>query len=215
MVFMEDSGRAALIAQERGIDTGLHLNFTTAFSAPGTPARLAEHQQRLSRYFRRHRLAQVLFHPGLTDSFHYVVAKQVDEFTRLYGQRPDRIDGHHHVHLCANVILAGLLPAGTIVRRNFSFRRGEKSWVNRFYRHIVDRRLARRHRVTDLFFSLPPLDADRLARIFSLAHRFVIEVETHPVRPEEFRFLAGGEIFRCTGDLPVAPGFAIHRQEHA
>src|SRR4029077_20103780 len=29
MVFMEDSERSAVIARERGIDAGLHLNFTT------------------------------------------------------------------------------------------------------------------------------------------------------------------------------------------
>ena len=52
----------------------------------------------------------------------YVVKAQLEEFERLYGRAPNRIDGHHHAHLCANVVLAGLLPAGTIVRRNFSFR---------------------------------------------------------------------------------------------
>src|ERR1051326_6627341 len=43
MVFMEDSERAAEIAQERKVDAGLHLNFTTAFSAPGVPRKLADH----------------------------------------------------------------------------------------------------------------------------------------------------------------------------
>jgi chitin disaccharide deacetylase len=43
MVFMEDSERAAAIARERGIDVGLHVNLTEPFTAPGTPARLAEH----------------------------------------------------------------------------------------------------------------------------------------------------------------------------
>jgi len=32
-------------------------------------------------------------------------------------------------------------------------------------------------------------------------------VETHPVEPEEYRFLAGGEIFRCTGGVPIATRF--------
>src|SRR5438445_7602395 len=31
MVFMEDSERAACIAREKGVDVGLHLNFTTPF----------------------------------------------------------------------------------------------------------------------------------------------------------------------------------------
>ncbi|MGB7586848.1 MAG: ChbG/HpnK family deacetylase, partial [Terriglobales bacterium] len=196
MVFMEDSTRAAEIAREHEIDTGLHLNLTTQFSASGNSTQLVAHQERLARYLRRHRLASTLFHPGLAGSFRYVVAAQLEEFERLYDTKPNRIDGHHHAHLCANVLLGKLLPSGTIARRNFSFRSGEKSFGNRFYRRIVDRKLATRHRLTDLFFSLPPLEPQRLGRIFSTALECVVELETHPVRPEEHRFLAGGEIFR-------------------
>jgi len=157
MVFMEDSARAAALARERGVDVGLHLNFTTPFSAPDCPPRLVEHQQRLHRYLRSNRLAQVVYHPGLAGSFKYVVAAQLEEFRRLYGAEPDRIDGHHHMHLCANVFLGELMPAGTLVRRNFSFAPGEKSWINRFYRKSLDRRLKRRHRlVSDLSFWMMP-----------------------------------------------------------
>src|SRR5206468_7588892 len=154
MVFMEDSERAAALALERGIDAGLHLNFTTSFSAEGCPAGLVARQEELRRYLLRHRLAQVIFHPGLIRSFEYVVAAQLDEFRRLYGVDPDRLDGHHHMHLCANVLLGGLLPPGTLVRRNFSFQHGEKSLWNRLYRRLVDGILARRHRMVDFFFSL-------------------------------------------------------------
>src|SRR5712671_5161398 len=45
MVFMEDSERAAAIAQERGIDAGLHLNLTTSFSAPRCSAKLIKYQE--------------------------------------------------------------------------------------------------------------------------------------------------------------------------
>src|SRR5882762_5570378 len=103
MVFMEDSERAAEIARGRGIDVGLHLNFTTSFSGPGASTKLIEHQQRLARYLWRHRFAQLVYHPGLINSFEYVVASQGDEFRRLYGVEPSRLDGHHHMHLCANV----------------------------------------------------------------------------------------------------------------
>jgi predicted glycoside hydrolase/deacetylase ChbG (UPF0249 family) len=212
MVFMEDSERAAAIARDCNIDAGLHLNFTTSFSAPGIPARLMEHQQRLTRYLRWRRLGQVLYHPGLASSFKYIVAAQLDEFSRLYGNGPERIDGHHHMHLCANVVLPNLLPSGTIVRRNFSFQPGEKALSNRLYRQFVDRMLSRRHRLTDYFFSLPPLEpAARLQRIFSLSNQFVVEVETHPANPEEFRFLTGGEILRCAADCAIAPRFAMPR----
>src|SRR5947199_391206 len=81
----------------------------------------------------RHRLAPVVFHPGLVRSFEYVVAAQRQEFSRLYRAEPERVDGHHHMHLCANVLLGGLLPRGTLVRRNFSFQRGERSFFNRLY----------------------------------------------------------------------------------
>jgi len=213
MVFMEDSERAATLARERGIDVGLHLNFTTSFSASGCPAGLVDRQQELRRYLRCHRLAQVVFHPGLIRSFEYVVAAQLDEFRRLYGVDPDRLDGHHHMHLCTNVLLGGLLPPATLVRRNFSFQHGEKSLWNRLYRRLVDGMLARRHRMVDFFFSLAPLEPPgRLQRIFSLAHQFVVEVETHPVNPEEYRFLVAGEIFRQIGDVRIAPPSVMPRR---
>jgi chitin disaccharide deacetylase len=197
MVFMEDSERAAAIARERAIETGLHLNFTTPLSARGAPARLAEHLQRTARHLSRHRLAQTIFHPGLMRSFEYVAEAQLGEFRRLYGAAPDKIDGHHHMHLAANVLMQKLLPQGTVVRRNFSFETGEKSRANQLYRRFVDRSLARRHVLSDYFFALAPLEpASRLRKIFALAGQYAVEVETHPANPDEHRYLSGGEFFR-------------------
>ena len=213
---MADSARAAAIARERGIDAGLHLNFTTPFSALGMPTALMDRQRELAERLLPHRLSQVLFYPSLMRSFQYVVSAQWEEFCRLYGAPPARLDGHHHMHLCANVLLGRLLPPGTVVRRNFSFQPGEKSFGNRFYRKVVDRMLARRHRLTDFFFSLPPLEPPgRLERIFSLARRFVVEVETHPLEAEEYRFLTEGEIFRWAGDVPIASRFAVSSNGNA
>jgi hypothetical protein len=206
MVFMEDSDRAAALALEHGLDAGLHLNFTTRFTGRACRAGVVERQSRIARYLRRHRLAQLIFNPALVKSFDYVVAAQVDEFRRLYGADPARLDGHHHMHLCANVLLQGLLPRGTLVRRNFSFQPGEKGIVNRGYRRFVDGRLIRRHCLADFLFSLAPLQPpDRLERIFSLARQHVIEVETHPVQPEEYRFLMDGEINRRAEGAPIGP----------
>lgn len=204
MVFMEDSERAAEVAREHGIDAGLHLNLTTGFSSRG-PARLEEHQEQISRYLRSRRVAQALFHPGLARSFEYVVSAQLDEFARIYGQSPARIDGHHHMHLAANVMFQGLLPPGTVVRRNFSFLAGEKGFVNRAYRGILDAWLSRRHLLTDYFFSLPPLEAGRLERMTRFSRHAVVEAETHPINPEEHRFLCSGAIFRLAGS--IAPGY--------
>lgn len=190
MMFMDDSERAAAMTYEHGIDTGLHLNLTTRFSARQCSSRLRESQEGLARYLLRHRFMQVLFHPGLTKQFDYVVKMQLDEYNRLYGEAPARIDGHHHMHLCANVLVQGLLPQHTIVRRNFSFEMEEKSLGNRLYRQWIDSRLERRHRLTDYFFSLAPITPQkRLDRIFSLSRNFVVEVETHPVNHDEYSFL--------------------------
>jgi predicted glycoside hydrolase/deacetylase ChbG (UPF0249 family) len=212
MVFMEDSERAAGIAREHKFDCGLHLNLTTPFSASGCSSKLAERQRRITQYLRRNRFAQICFHPGLTSAFQYVVAAQIDEYRRIYGAEPGRIDGHHHMHLCANVLYGGLIPEGAIARRNFSFWPGEKSWGNRLYRRVQDRRLGAKNRLTDFFFSLPPLKpASRLQKIFSLSREFVVELETHPVNPEEYRFLTGGEFFRQMGDVPVASGYIVDK----
>lgn len=207
MMFMEDSERAAEIARTAGIDAGLHLNLTTPLSGGGFPGTLAEHHHKLSAFLLRNSMLRVLYCPWLKRSFEYVVAAQLDEYQRLYGEAAQRIDGHHHQHLSANVQFGNLLPSGTVVRRNFSFLAGEKSWANRMYRKTVDRRLARRYRVVDFLFPLKPLEPTRLQRIFSIAHRAVVELETHPVNREEHRFLTGGEIFGLLGDMTISPNF--------
>lgn len=206
MMFMEDSERAAAIGLEHGVSSGLHLNLTEPFSIPGCSGRLFRHQQRTAGYLLRHRLSQVVFNPSLAHSFKYVVSAQIDEFHRRYGVVPSRIDGHHHMHLSANVVLARLLPAGTLLRRNFSFQPGEKSRVNRWYRHLLDRRLSRRHRMLDRFYSLAPLTPRaRIDRIFALSQDFSIELETHPVNRDEYEFLAGREILDLIESHRIIP----------
>lgn len=210
MVFMDDSERASSIARENVLDVGLHLNFTTPFSAPNVSSRLLQAQQRLTNFLRSNRLAQVFFHPGLTGIFRCVVLAQIEEYRRLYGAEPTRIDGHHHMHLCANVLLGGLLPPGTVVRRNFSFQPGEKSGLNRMYRKLQDRMIEKRHPVTNYFFSIQPIEKKgRLRKIVKLADTSLVELETHPVNIEEFRFLTGGEFIRSIGTVKVALRYEV------
>ena len=212
MVFMQDSQRAAEIAREHNIDAGLHLNLSQPFSG-NCPPLLVEHQSKLNQYLRGHRFAQAVYHPGLRRSFQYVVKAQVEEFERLYGTPMSRLDGHHHMHLCANVLLENLIPDGVVVRRHFSFQPGEKGWGNLLYRRIGDYILDRRHPGVDHFFSIAPLEPqERLERIFAMARHFVVEAETHPVNADEYEYLTGGEFFRQVGDLPVARRFAVSRE---
>lgn len=197
MVFMEDSDRAAALARERGIEAGLHLNLTSPFSVSGCSWRLLERHREVAGYLLRHRMAQALFHPRLMSSFEYIVAAQLEEFSRLYGTAAVRVDGHHHMHLCANVLWGGLLPEGALVRRNFSFQGNEKSFINRFYRRFVDGLLSRRYLLVDYFFSLQPIEVPgRLEAICSLASEYVVEIETHPANLAEYLFLSEGELAR-------------------
>ena len=210
MVFMEDSERAAALAAEHSVDTGLHLNLTTPFSAPGLGSKLKQQQEAITRFLRTSRLFPALYHPGLADAFESVVRSQLEEYERVYGRPASRVDGHHHMHLCANVQFQRLLPAGTIVRRNFSFVPGEKSILNRLYRRWQDRRLANRHRITDFFFSLPPLEPPRrLEKIFDLAVHATVEVETHPINPDEYTFLIGGGLERTARVIDMARGYVL------
>jgi len=210
MVFMEDSERAAAISREQGIDAGLHLNLTTSFSARSCPQKLKERQHELASFLRWHSFARVVYHPWLARSFEYAIKAQIEEYSRIYGTEPERFDGHHHMHLNANVLFRSLLPCGAIVRRHFSEESGEKPLRNRLFRQFTDVLLARRHRLVDFFFSLPPFKPPaRLQRIFSLACQFVVEMETHPANPEEYQFLTGGEVFRWAGDVLIARRFVV------
>jgi chitin disaccharide deacetylase len=208
MVFMEDAERAASFAREREIDIGLHLNLTETFSAPNVSAKLQEHHGQVALFLRRHRLFQTIYNPGLARSFEYVVKAQLDEFNRIYGEAPKRIDGHHHMHLSENVLAGRLLPSGTLVRRNFFFHPEEKSWINRRYRGFVDRRLQRRHQVVNFLFSIQPVETKRLERIFSYAREAVVELETHPVNRDEFEILTSREMTQLLRGVSIAPNFS-------
>lgn len=214
MMFMEDSAQAAELARRHGVDAGLHLNFTARFSARECPDRIREQQGKLSRYLKSHRFAPAIYHPGLCAAFEYVVKAQLDEYERLYGAPANRIDGHHHMHLCANVLRQELLPDGIIVRRNLSFAEGEKGALNRFYRRRQDKRLARRHRLADFFFDLQPLEPrQRIRDIFEQAKQRDIEIETHPGRDDEYRFLVDGDLMSCAGAGTVARGYRLRSDD--
>lgn len=209
MVFMEDSERAASLARDHEVDTGLHLNFTSPFSGQLNTTKLQLHQTRIAQYLLRNRFARIMYNPGLVSSFEYVVRAQIEEYEKLYGASPDRIDGHHHMHLCANVVFGKLLPKKVLVRRNFTFQSKEKGHLNRFYRAYIDHCIAKRNSIVDYLFSIVPMEpVNRLRRIFALAKCSVVELETHPVVPAEYKFLSSGCIFSELSGAVIASGFS-------
>ena len=113
---------------------------------------------------------------------------------RLFEKSPSHIDGHHHMHLCANLLLSKLIPIGMKLRRNFSFWPGEKSMLNRTYRRLVDRWLACRYRLTDYFFDLTQcIEGKKLDRVAALAKSGNVELMTHPIVNAEHEYLMGDE----------------------
>ena|SRR5205809_4411786 len=194
MVFMEDSERAAELAKENELDVGLHLNFTDKFTTNQYPQTLGNYHSEIVRFLRGHKYSQLLYNPFLRKGFAYSYEAQVEEFARLYTKPPSHIDGHHHMHLCANVLLSNTIPAGAKLRRNFSFWPGEKSMLNRTYRWLVDRWLARRYCLADYFFDLTQcIRGEKLDRVAALAKSSNVELMTHPIVNEEEEYLMSDE----------------------
>lgn len=190
MVYMRDAERAADIARAQGIGTGLHLNLIDEYDAPGLNGALAAHQRRVAAFLKASRVSQLLYNPLLRSSFEYVFRAQWGEYERLYGSPPARVDGHHHMHLCMNMLLSKLIPAGVQVRKSFTFGAGDKGLLNRAYRSAVNRWLARRYRTTDWFFSIAPLDRERHLQIVHLSRASNVELMVHPGLEEEYQYLS-------------------------
>lgn len=190
MVFMEDSERAASQASGTSLEVGLHLNFTLPFSVCNLPLKLREHQRKIISYLSKNKLSQVIYNPFLSDSFRFVFFAQQEEFIRLYGRFPDHYNGHHHMHLCANVLVSKLFPAGARVRRTFTFGPGEKNPFNRLYRLILDSYVSKRFISTNNLFCIAPVqNYERIRNIVNRAIKENIEIEVHPENVEEIEFL--------------------------
>jgi predicted glycoside hydrolase/deacetylase ChbG (UPF0249 family) len=190
MVFMEDSERAAALTSKTALEVGLHLNFTMPYSAPKITREIRKQQENVISYLTKSESAQVIYNPFLADSFNALFLSQQEEFVRLYGRSPVFYNGHHHMHLCANVLAGRMIPKGARVRRTFTFGPGEKNVFNRLYRQILDTCISKRYISTDRFFSITPVqNIERLRKILNYAVKECIEVEVHPENSEESEFL--------------------------
>ena len=209
MVFMEDSERAAELAKENELDVGLHLNFGEPFTGENHHAKLGEYHRRTIRYLMGNKYAQLVYNPLLRREFAYSYEAQAAEFMRLFGRPPSHIDGHHHMHLCANILLSKIIPAGMKIRRNFSFWPGEKSLLNRTYRAFADRWLARRYELPDYFFDLTQcMRGKKLDRVAALAKSNNVELMTHPVVDREAEYLMSDEFRLMLQRLEIG-GYAL------
>ncbi len=212
MVFMEDSARAASIASESNLELGLHLNFTMPFDAPEIPSGVRKKQVKVISYLASHKLAQAIYNPFSSDAFRFLYNAQVEEFMKLYGRAPDFYNGHHHMHLCANMLRDKLIQNGTRVRRTFKFERGEKNLINRLYRSFIDSTISERYISTDRFFSIAPVrDQDRLKKIFKYAKSETVEIEVHPENTEEKEFLLSERYGHLIDSVHVGDFKQLHK----
>jgi predicted glycoside hydrolase/deacetylase ChbG (UPF0249 family) len=209
MMFMKDSERAADLAKEFGVATGLRLNLDQHYNG-GAPLAVRESQNRVARFLNCSKFSVLLYHPGLRRQFRELFQAQLEEFVRLYGKPPTHVDSHHHRHLCANMLLDEIIPRGFKVRRNYTFWPGEKGLSNRVYRSAADSMLRRRYRVTDFFFSLGDcLRNHSLERVLRVAATADVELMTHPIDAEESSFLLSKEWERFLKKLRVASYAAL------
>jgi predicted glycoside hydrolase/deacetylase ChbG (UPF0249 family) len=194
MVFMEDSERAAELAVNESMETGLHVNLVLPYDSPGISESLRKFQNSTAAFFRWGPWTQVIFNPFIMSAVTSAFNSQLEEYRRLFRREPAHFNGHKHFHLSLNMIGGEVLPLGSAVRRSFTFSKGDKSGLNRWYRRLIDARLLRRHISTDAFFSLNPVnDLPRLTRIVNLAHTNCVELMVHPWSTDQFEFLVGKE----------------------
>jgi predicted glycoside hydrolase/deacetylase ChbG (UPF0249 family) len=199
MVFMDDSARAVGVAADLAMNVGLHVNFSQAFTGERIPPRLRERQRRLSDFLNGGRLRPLLFNPRLCGHFEYVFWHQLDEFERLYGRQPTHVDGHHHMHLCTNMLMQNVIPRGTRIRTTFSSFPGERGALHRLIRRGVHRRVASRYRAPGALFSLstvmtrPERRVGRLRAIVALTVVEPVELMTHPEWQHERDYLMSDE----------------------
>jgi len=194
MVFLDDSERSAELALKYELEVGLHLNFTLPLKSCNNLGSLHIRQERISKYLLNNKYYQLLYNPFMKNDFEYVFNAQWEEFTRLYKKPPVHVNGHHHMHLCSNMLAGRLIPRNSKVRKSFSFFEHEKNPFNRFYRNCVDWCINQRYICTEYFFSIAPIfDKARLRRIVNLSKEYDVEIMVHPEKEEEYGYLKSSE----------------------
>jgi predicted glycoside hydrolase/deacetylase ChbG (UPF0249 family) len=188
MVFMRDSEKAADMALQAGLDVGLHLNLTQALTGLRNKPLLESFHGAIAGFLTRMKRWPP-YHPLLRRQFEYVFHAQWEEFQRLYGEQPSHVDGHQHMHLCANMVIDRVIPRICAVRRSFHFFNGEKSAANRLYRRFLNQWVSRNFISTDYFFDIEPMVDDRLLRIVALSRISTVELMVHPERMPHLDYL--------------------------
>lgn len=181
MVHMGDDARAAELAREHELPTGLHLNLTEPFAGASAPEPARERQRAACGIFGGSgmRLRAWTYDPRIQTLVEDAVRDQVERFRELHGREPTHVDGHNHVHVCPNVARA---------LRGFKLRNALWSWPSvrsamgraRAARRVLT---ARRALTTRYFLDVAELGAqsqEERERRLGLSRATSVEVMNHP-----------------------------------
>jgi chitin disaccharide deacetylase len=193
MVWMEDSERAARLAREAALPVGLHLNLIEPFNGRDVPAAVAARQLRVVERLSAGDAAAHLYHPGWSRDFELCIADQLARFTQLYGRAPTHFDGHQHMHLALNALLARPLSPVKRCRAPLTRMPAESPAGKRAARAALGRLVRLRFTTTDWCFSIralePRLGGDGRDGKLALAGRDSVEIMAHPGWPDELELL--------------------------
>jgi predicted glycoside hydrolase/deacetylase ChbG (UPF0249 family) len=207
MVHMADSARAAELARERRLPVGLHLNLSQAFDGADVPGEVRRRQSLLARRFANMRLRRWIYDPTSRARVDRAIADQLEEFERLYGAPPTRLDGHLHVHLSPDVLLSRALPRDVWLRPARTVAVDRAVPLLGRLRRSRERWLRRRFAMSDYFFSIedihPQLGGSGLDGALDLALEADVEVMTHPSRPQELGLLLSPDWRRALAERPL------------
>jgi hypothetical protein len=180
MVRMRDSARAASLAHERALPTGLHLNLTLPFDDANVPVGARERQRRLTETLGSDSWREEGRENPPGALLEDVIEDQLECFRASFGE-PTHLDGHHHIHVHPAVLehLPRDLPIRPIL--TVPSRAGSRAGSR-------ERRLRRRFHSPDLCFGLehvhPSLGGEGLEALEHARQR-TLEIMAHPQRKPE------------------------------
>jgi chitin disaccharide deacetylase len=207
MMFMTGTEEAASLAAEHPqLGIGLHLNLFEEYTADSVPTSIRDRQRALVDRFQHGRVRRWIYDPRIRRQVDLVVADQWERFLELYGRPPTHVDGHHHSHMAANVLLSRSLPRGTAVRNALSDTE-RRNPVTGLLRAARQRLVLSRFRTTDHFFSIesvwPGLEGPPPDEQLGLSRHNSIEVMVHPAFPNEYEPLQSSDWVEALRRLPT------------
>ena len=180
MVGMRDTARAASLAREHGLPTGLHLNLTLPFAEPTVPAPARERQRRLTEAFGRESWREGSGGDAERQLIADAIEDQLERFRKAFGE-PTHLDGHHHIHVHPAVLEQ--LPPELLIRPILSVPAHARAEPSARLRD-----LRRRAAGPDLCFALghvhPELGGDGLQALEHARERS-LEIMAHPQQERE------------------------------